>query len=434
MTSVRCPECNLANWATSINCKRCGYFLQAADAENASPFGAEQHPRQFSDADSQNFQASEQQANNQSNWSQTAPPPNNQNYRQPNYQNSYQPHYAQNDNYSGNQAGYGQNNRYAAPERKSGMAIASMVLGLVGCFLASPVGLILGIVSLKRANRSPFEYGGKGFAIAGIVLNSIGLFTLPIIAAIAIPNLLAARRAANESSAISIIKTLAAAEEKYRAAGGGGNRCGDLQKLQAANLIDPTLAAGQKNGYRFLIVSLPTVGGGCEINAAPLTASHGTRSFFYSTEDDTLRAANKNGHFAAQDDAPLNQGNSFSESNAAESFAEEPADEAKTIANLRTIFGAQATYGATVGQGKCGTLQNLAAAKLIGEHLATGQKNGYRLEINRTAASATSGCETRATPISGGGNRSFYVGGDGVIHGANKNGGAADKNDPPIDN
>jgi len=64
----------------------------------------------------------------------------------------------------------------------SGMAIASLVLGIVGLVLcwvpllglaASIVGLILGI----KGQRST----GKGMAIAGIVLSSIGLFISAII-------------------------------------------------------------------------------------------------------------------------------------------------------------------------------------------------------------------------------------------------------------
>ena len=63
----------------------------------------------------------------------------------------------------------------AAPQtppasEKKGLAIASMVLGIVAwvlcCFwyLLSPVGLILGIVSLQQ------KQGGRGMAIAGVVL------------------------------------------------------------------------------------------------------------------------------------------------------------------------------------------------------------------------------------------------------------------------
>jgi type II secretory pathway pseudopilin PulG len=183
------------------------------------------------------------------------------------------------------------------------MAITSLVLGIVGCFLTAPVGLILGIVSLVKANRRPNEYGGKGFAIAGIALNAVGLLILPIIAAIAIPNLMAARRSANEASAIATIRTISSAEQVYTAT--VGKRCGDLKTLAAANLVDPTIAAGERSGYRFMVVALPTAGGDCAIHATPLSPSHGTRSFYFSSEDGEIRAAAKNGAHASEIDAPI---------------------------------------------------------------------------------------------------------------------------------
>lgn len=184
-----------------------------------------------------------------------------------------------------------------------------MVLGIIGCFLTSPIGLILGIISLNRASKRPFEYGGKGFAIAGVVLNAIGILILPIIAAIAIPNLMAARRAANEGSAISTIRILAGAEETYRATAGKG-RCGDLKTLHSSNLIDPATANGQKSGYSFMVINLPTLNGDCAITATPLSTSHGTRSFYYSTEDNLIRAAAKNGQAADSNALPLESQNS----------------------------------------------------------------------------------------------------------------------------
>ena len=60
--------------------------------------------------------------------------------------------------------------------KPSGLAIASMVLGIVSivlccCFPMGTMGLILGIVALKKVNDGTGD--GKGMAIAGIVLNGI---------------------------------------------------------------------------------------------------------------------------------------------------------------------------------------------------------------------------------------------------------------------
>ena len=314
MNSIRCPECNLTNWATAIACKRCGYFFQDVE-DTAAQFNAGEN--QF---DEQNFADPHQtqsdgqpvfqepNQNLQADWSNNNQSEQNswqsgQSYRQDRRASGYQPNYEQN-----YQANYRQNYQpnYASSNQKSGMAIASMVLGIIGCFLAAPVGLILGIVALKKANNRPFEYGGKGFAIAGIVLNSVGLLSLPIIAAIAIPNLLAARRAANEASAISSLRVLLSAEATYMQTA-GRNRCADLPTLSSKGLIDSVVAGGSKRGYRFMIVNLPTVGGGCEMTATPMNASIGTRSFYLSTEDGIIRGAAKNGAFANSNDAPLNQ-------------------------------------------------------------------------------------------------------------------------------
>ncbi|HEX5704811.1 MAG TPA: prepilin-type N-terminal cleavage/methylation domain-containing protein [Pyrinomonadaceae bacterium] len=73
-----------------------------------------------------------------------------------------------------------------------------------------------------------------------------------IIAAIAIPNLLASRRAANEGSAQSSLRTIHSAEGTYQATVGAGNY-GSRAELGAENLIDNQLEAGGKSGYNFEI-------------------------------------------------------------------------------------------------------------------------------------------------------------------------------------
>ncbi len=286
MSSVKCPQCNLTNWATAITCRRCGYFLQPV--EGITP---EVQPSQTTFSGEQNFQT---------------PFDNQEKYQspgiQPNYQSNWSP-----PNY--------QQTNYQQPPLKSGLAIASMMIGIIGfvgiCFggfILAPIGLTLGIVALVKANKKSLEYGGKGFAIAGTALNSLGILLLPVVLAVAIPNLLASRRAANEGSAISAVRTLAGAEQTFRTTAGKG-RCGDLKTLQSANLIDTVTANGQKNGYSFMVINLPTLYGDCAITATPLSTSLGTRSFYYSTEDNVLRAAAKNGQSADSNDLPLDSEN-----------------------------------------------------------------------------------------------------------------------------
>lgn len=284
MNSIKCPECNLTNWATAVECKRCKFLFQTVEAENhSSAYSFEE--QNFADT---NSASNPRNFHRQANWSpnQNYQYQNNNHYQQPNYR-SHQP-----------------------ANLKTGLAIASMVLGILGFvtsiflvgILLAPIGLILGIVALVKANKKPDVYGGKGFAIAGIVTSAMMVLFVPVVAAIAIPNLLAARRSANEGSAITSIRVLNAAEQTFMAMQ-DTNKCGDLKTLGAQNLIDSVLANGEKSGYRFSIVKLPA--GNCEIHAVPTTASTGTRSFYLSTEDSVLRAADKKGKFADKNDLPF---------------------------------------------------------------------------------------------------------------------------------
>jgi hypothetical protein len=50
------------------------------------------------------------------------------------------------------------------------LAIAALVTSLV---CVGPIGLILGLVSLNQINASQGRQGGKGMAIAGIVLGGL---------------------------------------------------------------------------------------------------------------------------------------------------------------------------------------------------------------------------------------------------------------------
>jgi hypothetical protein len=58
----------------------------------------------------------------------------------------------------------------AAVQSTNGLAIAALVTSLVCC---GPIGLILGLVSLNQINASQGRQGGKGMAIAGIVLGGL---------------------------------------------------------------------------------------------------------------------------------------------------------------------------------------------------------------------------------------------------------------------
>ena len=120
-----------------------------------------------------------------------------------------------------------------------------------------------------------------------IVVTIIG-----IIAAIAIPNLLASRRAANEASALASARTIHSCEMAYFSTVGNGEYT-DLPTLALHTLTDNVLGSGTKSGYSFAIT--PTASGVRPslffTSAVPLTpsgpAQSGTRRFGM-TEDGTL--------------------------------------------------------------------------------------------------------------------------------------------------
>lgn len=105
---------------------------------------------------------------------------------------------------------------------------------------------------------------------------------------------------------------------------------------------------------------------------------------------------------------------------------------------LRTLHGAQATFQATEGNGNYGSLQNLFQMGFIDEVLAAGTKYGYTFVVTvapHSPPSTPANFAITATPrvYHKTGLRSFYISGDGVLRGGDRQGTPADGNDPEID-
>jgi type IV pilus assembly protein PilA len=151
----------------------------------------------------------------------------------------------------------------------------------------------------------------KGFSLIELL---IVVAIILIIAAIAIPNLLRARMAANESSAVGSDRTLNTAEITYNSTyptfgfaqtllelgSPAGVACVPAQADSC--LIDSVLTTGVKSGYNFAIGAGAAQAGGIyvqyEVSASPITENQtGIRSFC-SVEDAVVRVQPAGGAIA----------------------------------------------------------------------------------------------------------------------------------------
>ena len=244
MHSIKCSECGFVSWAGAVSCKQCGASL--------APGGSEYRAR---------------------------------------------------------------NQHILQRDLKKGLAVFSLVLGVINLFtvgligIGAVLGIVISLVAMRRAKENPMVYGGKELATAGLVTSILSLVIIVpvgVIAAIAIPNLLAARRAANEGSTIAVLRKVHAAEATYQAATGAGE-FGTLEQLAEAGLIDPEVASGVRNGYRFRVQLTTSLDDelGFEALGTPIDYPSSGRRSFIVDESGVIRGSDNQGAEATKHDSPL---------------------------------------------------------------------------------------------------------------------------------
>ncbi len=170
--------------------------------------------------------------------------------------------------------------------------------------VAPPMGADVHIMKMRWIMRKQ-----KGFSLIELL---IVVAIILIIAAIAIPNLLRSKMAANQASAVGSLRTLNTACIAYSTnynqfpaalTNLGPMASGGTASSTSADLIDSVLSAGTKSGYTFVFTA-GSLNQSYSITATPITAATTGQNMYYTDQSGVIRV-NTSGSGANSASTPI---------------------------------------------------------------------------------------------------------------------------------
>ena len=181
---------------------------------------------------------------------------------------------------------------------------------------AAILAIVFGYLARGEIRRSGGRLKGEGMAHAGLILGYSMIPFILIFAAIAIPNLLKSRIAANQAAAVYALRGINVGEVTYAStyntgfsqtlAALGPSPSG-ASTASAAGVIDSVLASGVREGYSFVYAASSDGAGRNDaytVNANPLTV--GTTGVNYYFTDQTGVIRQQSDRPADKDSPPIN--------------------------------------------------------------------------------------------------------------------------------
>jgi len=151
-----------------------------------------------------------------------------------------------------------------------------------------------------KHDRVPPASHQRGFSLIELL---IVIAIILVIAGLAIPSFLRSKMRANEAAVVGALRSVTTANETYRSTYAQGYAptlaslapppSGTPASATAADLLDPTLAGGTRNGYNFLYNPIDTDGNGqfdqYTVNANPVQVGSSGEKYFYVDHTNVVR-------------------------------------------------------------------------------------------------------------------------------------------------